>query len=163
MKPFSPLNESGEFTNLLVWLAREWECQSFRRWPCTKKCAVPMYASPTSKRLARLGRCVCAVARLPMHNLRCFRIAPSLATSWSPAEACASMETVSVGPWRSWERASMASRRSWVRIPSAPPIYRCTVLRHPFPSIFAANVRKMQPSFPLLRGVHCQSNARSLG
>src|SRR4029077_6763371 len=24
-------------------------------------------------------------------------------------------------PWRSWERASMASRRSWVRIPSAPP------------------------------------------
>ncbi len=27
----------------------------------------------------------------------------------------------SVGPWRSWERASMASRRSWVRIPSAPP------------------------------------------
>src|ERR1700738_4384554 len=26
-----------------------------------------------------------------------------------------------VGPWRSWERASMASRRSWVRIPSAPP------------------------------------------
>src|SRR4029077_17626226 len=25
-----------------------------------------------------------------------------------------------VGPWRSWERASMASRRSWVRIPSAP-------------------------------------------
>src|SRR6267154_6542705 len=28
----------------------------------------------------------------------------------------------SVGPWRSWERASMASRRSWVRIPSAPPI-----------------------------------------
>src|SRR2546427_3312522 len=27
-----------------------------------------------------------------------------------------------VGPWRSWERASMASRRSWVRIPSAPPI-----------------------------------------
>src|SRR5207245_10189716 len=29
----------------------------------------------------------------------------------------------SVGPWRSWERASMASRRSWVRIPSAPPTY----------------------------------------
>src|SRR5580704_9913528 len=28
---------------------------------------------------------------------------------------------VPVGPWRSWERASMASRRSWVRIPSAPP------------------------------------------
>ena len=27
----------------------------------------------------------------------------------------------SVGPWRSWERASMASRRSWVRTPSAPP------------------------------------------
>src|SRR5256885_7046835 len=27
----------------------------------------------------------------------------------------------SVGPWRSWERASMASRRSRVRIPSAPP------------------------------------------
>src|SRR6266446_3109742 len=26
-----------------------------------------------------------------------------------------------VGPWRSWERAAMASRRSWVRIPSAPP------------------------------------------
>ena len=32
----------------------------------------------------------------------------------------------SVGPWRSWERASMASRRSWVRIPSAPP--KCNVL-----------------------------------
>src|SRR5207244_12490887 len=30
-----------------------------------------------------------------------------------------------VGPWRSWERASMASRRSWVRIPSAPPTYLC--------------------------------------
>ena len=29
----------------------------------------------------------------------------------------------SVGPWRSWERASMASRRSWVRIPSAPPTF----------------------------------------
>ena len=29
---------------------------------------------------------------------------------------------LTVGPWRSWERASMASRRSWVRIPSAPPI-----------------------------------------
>src|SRR5712692_5450804 len=28
--------------------------------------------------------------------------------------------TPAVGPWRSWERASMASRRSWVRIPSAP-------------------------------------------
>jgi hypothetical protein len=28
---------------------------------------------------------------------------------------------ISVGPWRSWERASMASRRPWVRIPSAPP------------------------------------------
>jgi hypothetical protein len=27
-----------------------------------------------------------------------------------------------VGPWRSWERASMASRRSGVRIPPAPPI-----------------------------------------
>ena len=26
-----------------------------------------------------------------------------------------------VGPWRSWERASMASRRSGVRIPPAPP------------------------------------------
>src|SRR5271157_3535734 len=30
-------------------------------------------------------------------------------------------EVPPVGPWRSWERASMASRRSWVRIPSAPP------------------------------------------
>src|SRR5260370_26588115 len=29
-----------------------------------------------------------------------------------------------VGPWRSWERASMASRRSWVRIPSAPPTFK---------------------------------------
>jgi hypothetical protein len=28
-----------------------------------------------------------------------------------------------VGPWRSWERASMASRRSRVRIPSAPPAF----------------------------------------
>ncbi len=27
-----------------------------------------------------------------------------------------------VGPWRSWQRASMAWRRSWVRIPPAPPI-----------------------------------------
>ena len=27
-----------------------------------------------------------------------------------------------VGPWRSWKRASMASRRSGVRIPPAPPI-----------------------------------------
>ena len=26
-----------------------------------------------------------------------------------------------LGPWRSWERASMALRRSGVRIPSAPP------------------------------------------
>jgi hypothetical protein len=26
-----------------------------------------------------------------------------------------------VGPWRSWKRASMASRRSGVQIPSAPP------------------------------------------
>jgi hypothetical protein len=32
----------------------------------------------------------------------------------------------SVGPWRSWERASMASRRSWVRIPSAPPKHKQT-------------------------------------
>src|SRR5208283_6229554 len=32
------------------------------------------------------------------------------------------LEVPPVGPWRSWERASMASRRSWVRIPSAPPI-----------------------------------------
>ena len=33
-----------------------------------------------------------------------------------------------MGPWRSWERASMASRRSWVRIPSAPPFsYRCPI------------------------------------
>ncbi len=31
------------------------------------------------------------------------------------------MSFIPVGPWRSWERASMASRRSWVRIPSAPP------------------------------------------
>ena len=31
------------------------------------------------------------------------------------------LELSPVGPWRSWERASMASRRSWVRIPSAPP------------------------------------------
>src|ERR1700687_4655301 len=31
------------------------------------------------------------------------------------------MNSCTVGPWRSWERASMASRRSWVRIPSAPP------------------------------------------
>src|SRR6266849_8866138 len=35
-------------------------------------------------------------------------------------------KSVTVGPWRSWERASMASRRSWVRIPSAPPnSYSC--------------------------------------
>ncbi len=25
------------------------------------------------------------------------------------------------GPWRSWERVSMALRRSWVRIPLGPP------------------------------------------
>src|SRR5260370_1143722 len=36
-----------------------------------------------------------------------------------------------VGPWRSWERASMASRRSWVRIPSAPPL-----LAHVFPRLY---------------------------
>jgi hypothetical protein len=35
----------------------------------------------------------------------------------------------SVGPWRSWERASMASRRSWVRIPSAPPTNLLNQLR----------------------------------
>src|SRR5262249_30605366 len=34
---------------------------------------------------------------------------------------CATIVVIPVGPWRSWERASMASRRSWVRIPSAPP------------------------------------------
>src|SRR6266852_6673318 len=34
-----------------------------------------------------------------------------------------------VGPWRSWERASMASRRSWVRIPSAPPLLACFFAR----------------------------------
>ena len=37
-----------------------------------------------------------------------------------------------VGPWRSWERASMASRRSGVRIPPAPPIVFHVLLRlHP--------------------------------
>src|SRR6266705_6656922 len=35
-----------------------------------------------------------------------------------------------VGPWRSWERASMASRRSWVRIPSAPPLLAGPAWRH---------------------------------
>src|ERR1700716_1665525 len=47
-------------------------------------------------------------------------------TDWRPLmdESSARMLTSlidPVGPWRSWERASMASRRSWVRIPSAPP------------------------------------------
>src|SRR4029077_6943300 len=37
-----------------------------------------------------------------------------------------------VGPWRSWERASMASRRSWVRIPSAPPSCQGPARRHVF-------------------------------
>src|SRR2546429_5653975 len=36
-----------------------------------------------------------------------------------------------VGPWRSWERASMASRRSWVRIPSAPPNVQGALYRLP--------------------------------
>src|SRR5438477_10799671 len=36
----------------------------------------------------------------------------------------------SVGPWRSWERASMASRRSWVRIPSAPPFEEGPARKH---------------------------------
>jgi hypothetical protein len=40
-----------------------------------------------------------------------------------------------VGPWRSWERASMASRRSRVRIPSAPPTEPCTVPRHPLHNV----------------------------
>src|SRR5437899_1925008 len=35
-----------------------------------------------------------------------------------------SLGHASVGLWRSWERASMASRRSWVRIPSAPPNFK---------------------------------------
>jgi hypothetical protein len=39
-----------------------------------------------------------------------------------PSPICGKLlEVPPVGPWRSWERASMASRRSWVRIPSAPP------------------------------------------
>jgi hypothetical protein len=38
-----------------------------------------------------------------------------------PAGCDKLLEYPPVGPWRSWERASMASRRSWVRIPSAPP------------------------------------------
>src|SRR5437867_11612238 len=67
----------------------------------------------------------------------------------------------SVGPWRSWERASMASRRSWVRTPSAPPfeskelilenhqLLPATVARLPFSSchqtlIFHAFARKAQ-------------------
>lgn len=29
-----------------------------------------------------------------------------------------------VGPWRSWERVSMALRRSWVRIPLGPHNYK---------------------------------------
>src|SRR5436309_12785159 len=39
-----------------------------------------------------------------------------------PGETGKVVDFASVGPWRSWERVSMASRRSWVRIPSAPPI-----------------------------------------
>jgi hypothetical protein len=52
--------------------------------------------------------------------------------SLPPVLACCSCP--SVGPWRSWERASMASRRSWVRIPSAPPTY-LFLLKFPFKSI----------------------------
>src|SRR5208337_4900952 len=40
------------------------------------------------------------------------------------------LEVPPVGPWRSWERASMASRRSWVRIPSAPPRFLGPTRRH---------------------------------
>jgi hypothetical protein len=32
-------------------------------------------------------------------------------------------ELLPVGPWRSWQRASMASRRSGVRIPPGPPAF----------------------------------------
>src|SRR6516225_3606111 len=46
---------------------------------------------------------------------------PEGKTQDSLSPAVINLGTPSVGPWRSWERASMASRRSWVRIPSAPP------------------------------------------
>src|SRR5437667_6363021 len=45
-----------------------------------------------------------------------------------PGETGKVVGFASVGPWRSWERASMASRRSWVRIPSAPPRLTCSLL-----------------------------------
>jgi hypothetical protein len=47
---------------------------------------------------------------------------PRLTKQDSLSPAVINLSIPSVGPWRSWERASMASRRSWVRIPSAPPI-----------------------------------------
>src|SRR5271155_2426803 len=47
-----------------------------------------------------------------------------------------------VGLWRSWERASMASRRSWVRIPSAPPKFLDRIFL-PLDSILNSEVRHL--------------------
>jgi hypothetical protein len=76
---------------------------------------VPHPASPERSRTGAFqgaGFCLCSGRTLDR---------PFSASQQSSCDRILSVPPV--GPWRSWERASMASRRSWVRTPSAPPIF----------------------------------------
>jgi hypothetical protein len=76
--------------------------------------AVVLAAVPEENRVLIVQNVACAVAAQPSLKAR------------SPGDIIP--QVVPVGLWRSWERASMASRRSWVRIPSAPPNRRSPVI-----------------------------------
>src|SRR5262249_43263568 len=72
---------------------------------------------------------------------------PGAALRRLPPERVIEFLVPPVGPWRSWERASMASRRSWVRIPSAPPTNALFSSLIPQGSVH--NGPKMRPLFLL--------------